>query len=495
MNLLIAPWIPVHRQGDMRQITYRELICGESGWRISLPRDDLEMACLQLLIGLTQAMFTPKDMAAWLDRQVASVTDEEFDSAIQPFLTWFDLADAEMPFMQSKTVKAKEDTPIQKLFIGLPEGNNHAFFNQVGEVHVACPSCTAIVLYNQASSSPSFGGGFKTGLRGMAPITTLVQGNDLRETVWRNVLTAASLDRSMPGWRETSPRDKPVWVSPIEAANTQHAANLGLIRGYFWQPAKLRLQPPVPASVCDCCGTTIEAGYTGFIKEKFNYTLEGLWPHPLSPRQWEVKQGVKSESCLSFTNSAPAWTQLSQFIMDGVDSKGREGYSPAPVVQQFREAKDFRELSLFLLVDGYRNKQAAVLERRHELFNLAAGWDSHIADIQAMVNIGIEIKDALRSSLFRFFKQTGIACHEAGQARFYRQSERLVHGALIDMKSDEDFFAARDRLANQLAELTRDIFDAETAPYRHRPEIYAEIAKTRASLNSKLKTLQEGGKP
>lgn len=495
MNLLIDPWIPVHRQGDARQITYRELLCGESGWRIALPRDDLEMACLQLLIALTQALLTPKDMTAWLDRQAASMSGEEFDSANLPIRAWFDLADAEIPFMQSKAVKAKEDTPIQKLFIGLPEGNNHAFFNRVGEVHVACPSCTAIALYNQASSCPSFGGGFKTGLRGMAPITTLVQGSDLRETIWRNVLTAESLDQSMPGWREAAPLDRPVWVSPIEAAKTQHAANLGLMRGYFWQPAKLRLQPPMPASVCDCCGSGIEAGYAGFIKEKFNYTLEGLWPHPLSPRQWEVKQGTKSESCLSFTTSAPAWTQLGQFIMDGMDSKGREGHSPAPVVRQFREAKDFSGQGLFLLVGGYRNKQAAVLERRHELFNLAAGWDRHIADIQAMVNIGIAIKDALRGSLFRFFKQTGIACHDSGQTRFYRQSERLIHGALIDMESDEDFFAARDRLASRLIGLTRDVFDAETAPYRHRPEIHAEVAKARAGLNSKLKTLQEGGKP
>lgn len=490
MNLLIDPWVPVHRQGESHHITYRELLCGEGGWQVSLPRDDMEMACLQLLIGLTQVLFTPAGMAAWLDRQAAPMPSDEYDRGIVPFRDWFDLAHADYPFMQSMSVQAKEDTPIQKLFIGLPEGNNHAFFNQVGEVHVACPSCTAIALYNQATSSPSFGGGFKTGLRGMAPIATLVQGGDLRETVWRNVLTAESLDQSLPGWRDTGSDDKPVWVIAIRP--TQHAANLGLLRGYFWQPAKLRLQAPVPATRCDCCGDAIESGYAGFVKEKFNYTLEGLWPHPLSPRQWEIKQGVRLESCLSFTTTAPAWTQLSQFVIDQQDSNGRAGFSAAPAVQQFRRARDFTGQRLFLLVGGYRNKQAAVLERRHELFNLASGWEQHLSDIQAIVKTGVEIKDALRGSLFRFFKQTGIACHESGQARFYRQSERQVHAVLRDMAGDEDFLAAKDKLARRLAAMARDIFDAETAPYRHRPEIYAEIAKTRAALNGKLQTLQGG---
>lgn len=488
MNLLLDPWIPVHRHGEARHIAYRELMCGEGGWRIGLPRDDLEMACLQMLIGLTQVLFTPEGLENWLDRQAQPMGGEVFDRAIAPYRDWFSLTDPEKPFMQAREVKAKDVTPIQKLFIGLPEGNNHAFFNQVGEIQVACSSCAAIALYNQASASPSFGGGFKTGLRGMAPITTLVRGDDLRQTVWRNVLTAESLDNALPGWREAD--DQPVWVKPI--ASQQHAASLGVLRGYFWQPARLCLQAPVAARVCDCCGHPITQGYAGFIKEKFNYSLEGLWPHPLSPRQWEVKQGNRQEHTLSFTTTAPAWMQLNQYIVDSTASNAREGYSPAPVVRQFREAQDLFEGRLFLLVGGYRNKQAAVLERRHELFNLAAGWAGHIKDIQAMVAAGVQIKEALRGSLFRLYKQTGIACHDSGQERFYRQSEPLLHGVLTDMVSDEDFFTAQARFAKRLADLARDIYDAETEPYRHRPETYAEIALVRAGLDHKLKTLQGG---
>ncbi|MCM8597095.1 MAG: type I-E CRISPR-associated protein Cse1/CasA, partial [Candidatus Accumulibacter sp.] len=63
MNLLEDPWIPVRADngaGAFRLLTYRALLC-EPGqnWQISLPRDDLELACLQLLVCMTQVMFLP----------------------------------------------------------------------------------------------------------------------------------------------------------------------------------------------------------------------------------------------------------------------------------------------------------------------------------------------------------------------------------------------------------------------------------------------------
>ncbi len=77
--------------------------------------------------------------------------------------------------MQTRNVQAKEATPIQKLLIGLPEGNNHAFFNEVGEVKQLGSMVAAIALFNQASNCPSFGGSFK-GTCAVVRQTTLVAG-------------------------------------------------------------------------------------------------------------------------------------------------------------------------------------------------------------------------------------------------------------------------------------------------------------------------------
>jgi CRISPR system Cascade subunit CasA len=202
MNLLFDPWIPVQKDNAHRHITLEKLLCQEEAWQISLPRDDLEMACLQLLISLTQALFMPRDFYVWLQLQETPLNEDEYERQVQSYADWFDLDHEQYPFMQTRGVEAKEITPIQKFFVGLPEGNNHAFFNQVSEINTVCGSCAAIALFNQALSTPSFGGGFKAGLRGNAPITTLIHADNLRQLVWRNVLHETSLDATLPGWRE-----------------------------------------------------------------------------------------------------------------------------------------------------------------------------------------------------------------------------------------------------------------------------------------------------
>lgn len=169
-----------------------------------------------------------------------------------------------------------------------------------------------------------------------------------------------------------------------------------------------------------------------------------------------------------------------------------EGFSAALVVHQYRQKLNYKpDERLFLLVGGYRNKRAAVLERRHELFNLAAGWVEHGDDLAGIISVGLEARKALRDTSYGFFKNTGIARHEEAQAQFYRRSEPLIHGRLREMDF-QAFNAARDQLAEVLSHLARDIFDEETQAYRHRPEIYRHIALARRGLCAKLNRLKGG---
>ena len=199
MNLLKDPWIPVRTDGGtgtFRLLTYQQLLCETGNWQVSLSRDDMELACVQLLVCMTQVMFLPEDDKALRTRIASALSAADFAAAVKPCQDWFDLDHPTQPFMQSRGVKSIEDTPIQKLLIGLPEGNNHAFFNEAGEVRNLSAPLVAIALFNQASNCPSFGGGFKGSLRGGAPITTLVYGQDLRDTIWRNVLTRPRFGRT-----------------------------------------------------------------------------------------------------------------------------------------------------------------------------------------------------------------------------------------------------------------------------------------------------------
>ncbi len=482
MNLLTDAWIPVYYRGRFRHIGYRDLICGHEEGTLSLPRDDLELAALQLLASLTQSVFTPKDAAQLRDRAENPMSETDFDRGVDPFLEWFVLDHPRTPFLQVRNIRAKEATPIQKLFIGLPEGHNHAFFNEPGEISQACAACSAIALFNQSSVCPSFGGGFKGGLRGSAPITTLIHDDPLRPCVWKNVLHKEWVDRLLPpdgGLNET-----PVWIDPIRAGDTYYPHRIGMSKGLFWQPAHVELIPKSGAGKCDCCGAEADKLFGGFWKEKFSaFSVKEppLWPHPHSPRQIG-----KKEKFLSFTTTAPAWTQLNRFLLRKEGKK--EGYIPAPVVSQYREVFARRQ-RLHLIVGGYRNKQASVLQRRHEFFNLSAGWDDHEAYLDHFVETGLTIKTLLRKKLYGFGKAIGVSgIQEQAERRFYNGSEPVIHAVLREMDWAR-VSEAYDQFKATLVELTRKIFNELTQPYGNDPKKIKAIAVARRGLFKELSRL------
>lgn len=501
MNLLEDPWIPVRADdgaGAFRLLAYRELLC-EPGQhlQVSLPRDDLELACLQLLVCITQVMFLPDDDAALRQRLAIPLTQTEFDAGVAPYLDWFDLDHPTQPFMQTRGVKAAEPTPIQKLLIGLPEGNNHAFFNEAGEVGQVSGPVAAIALFNQASNCPSFGGGFKGSLRGGAPITTLVFDRDLRRMVWRNVLTRPRVEErqiAAPG----PAQDQPTWISPIAEKSTLHWNQIGLMRGLFWQPARVELVKADGARACGVLGGEATAGYSGFLKEKFNFTVEGVWPHPHGAMNLSLKKGVLEQRFASFTTTAPAWTQLSEFVIPRSlnDKDMKEGSSPAGPVSQFAAMGDAGSLNI--LVGGYRTNQASVLERRHELIGLASGWGKE-KRLSILVNIGKDAKKALRGKLYfavqgnkdKGLKGLGAAVHETAEKLFYARTESLIHQTFSSDATFKEWGEARRNYAQQIADHCRDIFEELTNPYTLKPELIPVIAWSRRALNTDLKKLME----
>ncbi len=485
MNLLKDSWIPVQSHGGAALIGLEQVLCSDDDFHIALPRDDLELACLQLMICLTQVLFPPEDKKALLARLRQPMSKDEYAEGIQPFIDWFDLRHEQWPFMQLREVKAKEITPIQKLFVGLPEGNNHAFFNDPGEISVVSEPVAAIALFNQAMNAPGFGGGFKDGLRGRAPITTLMSDHKLRHRIWVNVLHQVHIREMLPEYdalREQN-QDQPVWVETIQVKSRIPAQGIGLLRGLFWQPAHVELVYAEKPGTCDVLGIAVDAGVVGFAKEKFVYDIVGDWIHPHSPRVRDLKKN--SLRYLSFTTTAPAWTQLNHLLVASVDKK--EGHDPAEVVRQFK-----RDLGrpAQLIVGGYRNKQASILQRRHELFPLRSGWDKRGEQITTFVGLGLEIKTLLRNKLYGFAKTTGAqGVNEKAEALYYHQSEPLIHQTLREIDWSETG-SALDRLRDELIQLSWAIFEQVTRPYAHEPKMIEALAKAKQSLGAGFKKLK-----
>lgn len=485
MNLLTDNWIPVQKNSKQQLIGLQDILCRDEDWTLTLPRDDMEMACLQLIICLTQVIFTPSDAKSWRVKAKKTMNQDEYQKGILSYMDWFDLNHPSTPFMQIRGVKSTKTTPIQKLFVGLPEGNNHCFFNDAGELKAVDESAAAIALFNQAMNSPSFGGGFKGGFRGGAPISTFIYQKSLRRMIWSNVLHEDSLRKIMPEYDQLKMHDKPVWVEPIKGKSNISANSIGLLRGLFWQPAHIELIFS-GSGVCQYSGNHSEKLVTAFNKEKFVYNIAGQWLHPHSPQYWLKKKTGVEFKYASFTTTAPAWTHLSRFLIPHHSEK--EGQQPATVVKQF--SKIMKNTSLVLTVGGYRNKQASILQRRHELIGLSKDWEANRDSLDEMVKVAMQIKTALRSKLYGFGKKSGAhAVPEQAEALFYQNSEALIHSTLRQMDWREAK-QVKASLIKKLIKISWDIVHQVILPYQNEPEMILATSTVKRTLASEFKKIK-----
>ena len=488
-NLIVSSWIPVRSTSGIEQISLQKLLTTATPYHLALPRDDMELATLQLLVSLVQVVAQPPSAAALRQRAQSPMSEAEYGELIEGYADSFDLQHSSKPFMQVIDPKAKEITPIQKLFIGLPEGNNHAFFNDPGEITLVCGSCAAIALFNQASNAPGFSGKHKAGLRGGGKLNTFLSGKDLRETLWLNVLHSGAAKELLPD----ADNDVLCWESPIAAGERITAQKIGLRRGLFWQPLRLKLEATeldAPVS-CGHCGLNTETAYSGFWCEAdFKFEVQGLWPHPHSPRCWNIKkQEREKERYLSFNQLTPGWTQLNQYALSYETAK--DGNVRAPVIDQYEDVfLDQSHDRMVLLVGGYANKQAAILERRHELFSMPMEWQSNKGFLERAINAAIAVKTALRGRAYYFGKETGAQIHEQAERTYYQQTESMIHELLKSFSNRKEGRLVAESFLDQCKGLARDIFEELSRPYQHSPEGLKQYAIDKRSLNSGLKKIE-----
>ena len=486
-DLLVFNWIPVRSSGGLQQISVQTLLTSEQQFHLALPRDDMELGALQLLISLVQVIAPPMAASDLRQRVKSPLAAQKYQRWSEPFVNSFDLQHAETPFMQVTNPNTADITPIQKLFIGLPAGNNHAFFNEPGEIEAVCSGCAAIALFNQASNAPGFSGKHKAGLRGGGKINTFLAGESLRETIWLNVLNQAAVATLLPDAK----RHELCWMDPIQPGEKIAAQTIGLARGLFWQPLRLKLESSPQSITCDHCGWDSTTAYTGFRCEAdFKFEVNGQWPHPHSPRVWNIKNEQREkERYMSFNQLVPGWTQLNQFVLD-IETT-RAGNVRAPVIDQFEQV--FLEQThdrMVVLIGGYSNKQAAILERRHEVFAMPADWAVNKQWLMKAIEAALAIKTVLRGRAYYFGKETGAKIQDQAERIFYQQTEHKVHELLRAFSHRKEGKQAVTDFVADCKKLARTIFDDLSKPYQHSPGGLAQYAKDRYSLNIGLKKVE-----
>lgn len=271
LNLISDPWIPViDRHGQRRIITPWEM-ADSSLMRPDWPRADLNIACLELLIGLVFLVDPPSDVDDWQDRQAPD--PDRLRERLAPYAPAFNLAGEGPLFLQDLDPLVGEANPADMLFIDSSGGNtaknNADLMVRRGRYPVLDLPLAAMALFAFQAHAPAGGAGNRTSMRGGGPLVTLVDpGHDstsggLWPLIWANVPDGvAQPARVLPWMRATRVSDTGAEVHPPLG----HAMSA---EAFFGMPRRLRLVEG-------------DGGIIGVIQRPYG-TNYGPWQHPLTP--------------------------------------------------------------------------------------------------------------------------------------------------------------------------------------------------------------------
>lgn len=298
LNLIEDPWIPCVLDGGERRRFAPWEIFGY-GKKIDFSslagtRPDFQGSIIQFLIGLVQTTMAPRDESEWLDAleepPEPSYVRERFASVSHAF----NLGGNGPRFMQDPSCANGDEQPIESLVIGMPGENtlklNRDFFLKRGTIQSLCPACAALALHSLQVNGPQGGKGHMTGLRGGGPLTTIILGHSLAETVWLNVLPAEDFFMGLKSDRKTEIQDIFPWMGPIR---TSEGNNRGRMTGIsnasqlqmFWGMGRRILLETgkTHVAVCDICGERTESGIGKFRTKPYGIQYDESWRHILTP--------------------------------------------------------------------------------------------------------------------------------------------------------------------------------------------------------------------
>jgi CRISPR system Cascade subunit CasA len=348
MNLINDRWIPIRRaDGSTGKIAPWELTLDiHDGKRkiiaVASPRPDFDGALTQFLIGLLQTACTPETEDEWWDWRDNPPKLEELQCRIEPFATCFELNGIGPRFMQDyQPAELLDTSDIGALLIETPgdnaikKGTDHFIKRNI--VQQLCSDCAAAALYTMQLNAPAGGVGYRTGLRGGGPLTTIAVGKVLWETCWFNVLIKTNYNNyTMVQSEIDSPLRFP-WLTKTRISNpiVGHDTHLGDIHPdqLFWAMPRRKylicenLTEPVS---CDLCGEKSNKVYRKYKKKNYGANYSGAFEHPLSPHYMDEEEpkpvhpqpgGLGYRHWLGFIEN----TQV-----------GKTKRRPAKVINQFR---------------------------------------------------------------------------------------------------------------------------------------------------------------
>lgn len=266
LNLIADTWIPVRCSGGGVSMVRPDEIADVDVAFPDWPRPDLNVACLEFLIGLVFLADPPTDLDDWHARRAPD--PKRLRAAFARLESAFNLTGGGPLFLQDLEPLEGEPSPTDMLFIDSAGGNtarNNADLmvrrNRYPDLDLPL---AAMALYLLQAHAPSGGAGNRTSMRGGGPLVTLVDpGTDrLWDLIWANV------PYGRPAAPDVLPWMRPTRTSEAKGSETypQHGHP---VEALFGMPRRLSL--------------AMQAGrITGVVQRPYGTNYAG-WIHPLTP--------------------------------------------------------------------------------------------------------------------------------------------------------------------------------------------------------------------
>lgn len=429
MNLINQAWIPVIRQNGSSDLIAPWQIAEADNpiIEINAPRPDFQGALYQLLIGLLQTCFAPEDEDQWLDYWRQMPEPEALEACFEKVAFAFELDNpGGAAFMQEhpetdnhvEAFDKAEWLPIEDLIGGALSDNtrkgNKDLFVKSKQIQLISPYWAALALFNMQITGVLAWGQHRLGLRGNAPLTTLIMPDEKQQSLlwqklWLNIIHQEDIDL-MPGdinknelsnilpWlakTRVSPNKEP--TSPSDAHPLQH---------YWPMPRRIKLKIESIDSLCDLTGTVISKGVSHYQRVPDGIYYTNGWVHPLTPYSRSAKDQFPKPTVGKLAGEGfRQWVALNYDEYADVENK-KMRWGRALAVKHFYEEKPNINIATKLWCFGYDATNANVkcwYESLMPTFNNLSADDigalkSHISEA---LQIAYQLSDELSYSLIR----------------------------------------------------------------------------------------------
>lgn len=345
MNLIKDPWISVvKKSGERGKISISNIVdTKDPAIRMDFPRPDFDGSAITLLIGIFQTILPPETKEEWLNYFNSPPTQKTLIDLLKPLEPFFDVNDKPGSFYQDPNPnQLKTTVEIGDLFLNFPgdktKKESRDFFVKRNSLQQICPECAAIGQYLKQQNCSSGGAGYGQGLRRGGPLTTLLYGKTLFETVWLNIMLKPDIEEKTGSKYDLGIDNLFAWAIPFKKIKQ---SDVHPCHCFFASPRREFIIYVNRSSSCCVCGKNTDILATHLKKnESLRYVEK--WYHPLSPFKTKSKKVINA--------LAEQGSLLSLPIFCGMDQKHTPAYA-------FHD-EERKKLAISLWLFGYGMKLA-----------------------------------------------------------------------------------------------------------------------------------------